>query len=244
MRALLDEIGIPQRSRRGSFEAILGLADALPRGRALDLPCGPGLLSEALRRLGFQVEAADLDPTEFAAGSAIPVCAADLDAPLPYADGRFDLVVCADGIEHVENPFLSCREFARVLAAEGRLIIATPHYLNLERRLKFLFTGSLARPVARSAGPRSGHKRDRGHINPLTLTRLAAMAEEAGLRLETAFTIGPKRRQLLLAPLAACIRLYGALLRPARRRDLFAEQTFSWRMLLGGKVLIAVFRSV
>ncbi len=134
-RALLDSIDIAQRSRRGSFEAILEIASALPRGRVLDVPCGPGLLSEALRRLGFKVEAADLDPSQFVPDSAIRVRAADLDGPLPYADGGFDLVVCADGIEHLENPFLCCREFARVLGAGGRLIVATPHYLNVERRL-------------------------------------------------------------------------------------------------------------
>ena len=38
---LLREIGLPQRSRAGSLEAVLETVDPLPRGRALDVPCGP-----------------------------------------------------------------------------------------------------------------------------------------------------------------------------------------------------------
>ncbi|MFI5215868.1 MAG: hypothetical protein ACHQ3O_04930, partial [Candidatus Limnocylindria bacterium] len=67
---LLREIDLPQRSRPGSLEAVLAAADALPRGRALDVPCGPGLASEARRRLGFHVTAADLDEKAFAASNS------------------------------------------------------------------------------------------------------------------------------------------------------------------------------
>ena len=53
--ALLREIDLPQRSRSGTFEAVLEVVEGLPRGRALDVPCGAGLLAVALHRLGFQV---------------------------------------------------------------------------------------------------------------------------------------------------------------------------------------------
>ncbi|GAG46226.1 unnamed protein product, partial [marine sediment metagenome] len=83
---------------------------------------------------------------------------------------------------------------------------------------------------------------DRGHISPLTLTRLAYMAENAGLELVEARTLLPRRGQRWLAPLALLVRALAIPLKPRRKRDLFAEHTQRWRMLMGGKQLLAVFR--
>jgi SAM-dependent methyltransferase len=237
---LLDGIDAPQRSRRGSFEAALALAEPLPRGRALDVPSGPGRMAEALARLGYQAFAGDLDAGAFRA-RGVHLCRLDLERPLPYADAGFRFVYCGDGIEHLENPFALLRELARVLADDGVLVVVTPNYLNLERRLTFLLTGSLAKPPRRVPGYHAGPRFDRGHINPLTLTRLAYMAECAGLNLREARTLVPKPRQRALAPLALLIRLYTSFLKPQRRHALFARHTQSLAMLLGGSQLLAAF---
>ena len=241
-RALLEEIGLPQHSRRGSFEGVLELAEPLGRGRALDAPCGPGLLSEALRRMGFDVTAADLQRDVFGAGESVPFCRLDLDEPLPFCDASFELVVCGDGIEHLENPFAAFREFARVLGDPGTLIVATPNYLNLERRLKFLWSGSVTKPLAREPGALRKNKTDRGHINPLTLVRMGYMGESAGLELIGTRTLLRKPRQYWLAPIALVIRCFRPFLSREYARNLFADHTFTLATLLGGKKLIAVFR--
>jgi SAM-dependent methyltransferase/uncharacterized protein YndB with AHSA1/START domain len=239
---LLREIDLPQRSRPGSLEAVLAAADALPRGRALDVPCGPGLASEALRRLGFQVTAADLDENAFAARSdEIRFEKLDLDLPLPFADASFELVHCGDGIEHLEAPIRALRELARVLAQGGTLLLTTPNYASLERRLRFLLSGSLAKPLPREAPDPAGKARGHGHLSPLTITQISWMAERAGLALVSARTLLPKQRQRLLAPLALPALLYRALLSPERRRDLFAEESGSADVLLGGGKLLLVF---
>jgi SAM-dependent methyltransferase len=240
-REILASIDIPQRSRGGSFEAVLELADARSRGRALDAPSGPGRLAEALRQLGWNVVAGDLDAPGFRA-ERVPFCTLDLEARLPFADGSFDLVHCGDGIEHLENPFALVRELARLLAPDGSLLVATPNYLNVERRLGFLLSGSLAKPPERAPSYYVGDRHDRGHINPLTLTRLAYMAENAGLELVEWRTLLPKPGQRWLAPLAWLVNLLARLQRAERRHDLFADDTQSLRMLLGGKKLLAVFR--
>jgi hypothetical protein len=67
------------------------------------------------------------------------------------------------------------------------------------------------------------------------------MAERAGLALVSARTLLAKPRQRLLAPLALPALLYRALLSPERRRDLFAEETRSLGVLLGGGKLLLVF---
>jgi SAM-dependent methyltransferase len=241
-RALLEEIDLPQLSREGSFEGVLELADRLARGRALDAPCGPGLLSEALRRIGFEVTAADLRAAAFGARETVPFCAVDLDAPLPFRDASFELVVCGDGIEHLENPFAAFREFRRVLGDSGTLIVATPNYLNIERRLKFLWSGSLTKPLARRTGPLREDKADRGHINPLTLIRMAQLAESAGLELVRSETLLRKRGQYWLAPIALLIRCFRPFLSREYARNLFADHTFTLKSLLGGKKLVALFR--
>jgi SAM-dependent methyltransferase len=237
---ILDAIEATQHSRRGSFEAALAIADPLARGRALDVPCGPGRLAEALGVLGFASFAADLDSEGYQ--GRVPFCRLDLNRGLPYADASFGFVYCGDGIEHLENPFLLVRELGRVLSDDGVLVVVTPNYLNIERRLQFLTTGALAKPPRRAPNYYDGAPYDRGHINPLTLTRMAYMAENAGMELVSSQTLSPKPRQRWLAPLALLVRGWAALLSKKRKHNLFYEKTQTWELLLGGNQLLAVFR--
>ena len=46
---------------------------------------------------------------------------------LPYDDGAFDLVVCFNVIEHLDYPRRALDELARVLAADGLLLVSTPN---------------------------------------------------------------------------------------------------------------------
>jgi SAM-dependent methyltransferase len=240
--SLLRELNIGQRSRAGTFECILEMLEGLPGRRVLDVPCGPGLLSQALRHLGYQVTSADLDAGAFEPRDTTSFQQLDLEDPLPFVDGSFDIVICGDGLEHLENPFALLREFARALDEGGTLIIATPNYLNMERRVRFLFTGSLTKQLTRQPGFATGPKLDRGHINPITLTRLAYMAECAGLDLVGASTLLKNPRQKVLAPLAWLILLYHAFLPERYRYNLWVDHTNSYRMLMGRKKLIAEFK--
>jgi SAM-dependent methyltransferase len=52
-------------------------------------------------------------------------------APLPYADGTFDLVASMDVIEHVVPPEPWAREALRVVKPGGRLFLTTPNYGSL-----------------------------------------------------------------------------------------------------------------
>jgi SAM-dependent methyltransferase len=51
---------------------------------------------------------------------------ADL-ASLPYPARSFDLVICFEAIEHVEEPEVVLDELARVLAPDGVLLVSSPH---------------------------------------------------------------------------------------------------------------------
>jgi ubiquinone/menaquinone biosynthesis C-methylase UbiE len=52
--------------------------------------------------------------------------ALESDAPLPFEDGAFELVLCAETLEHVRDTQLLLSEARRVLAPSGRLAVTTP----------------------------------------------------------------------------------------------------------------------
>jgi 2-polyprenyl-3-methyl-5-hydroxy-6-metoxy-1,4-benzoquinol methylase len=108
-------------------------AGQLVAGRTvLDAGCGVGYGSAMLARAGAgEVVGLDLSAKVIeAAGKAAPANASfivgDVHA-LPFPDGRFDIVVCFEVIEHVESQDDVIAELARVLAPGGVLAISSPN---------------------------------------------------------------------------------------------------------------------
>jgi SAM-dependent methyltransferase len=109
---------------------------------ALDLGCGDGRLSASLR--ADQLTLADVSPVALArARVRLPEARAlDLtpDEPLPFGDGEFELVLCAETLEHVRDVQLLLSEARRVLVPGGRLAITTPAH-GRGTALRLLFRG-------------------------------------------------------------------------------------------------------
>lgn len=108
------------------------LARGLAVGRrVLDAGCGTGYGTIMLLEAGAEA-ATGLDRDEAALGAAAELGSeatftqADL-AELPFADASFDLVVCFEAIEHVEDPGRVLAELRRVLTGPGVLIISSPN---------------------------------------------------------------------------------------------------------------------
>ncbi len=111
------------------------------RGVLVDLPCGVGTLSVRAQARGWSVRPYDLEPEGWRATPRLAVGRADLNAPLPLPDASAQALACLEGIEHVENPWLVLREFARVLVPGGWLLLSLPNTIDLRQRFRMLRRG-------------------------------------------------------------------------------------------------------
>jgi len=104
-----------------------------PVERALDLGCGDGRLTTELD--AAHLTAADVSAVALARAAArLPgarLIELEPDAPLPLDDGGFDLVLCAETVEHVRDVQLFLSEIRRVLRPGGELALTTPAGLPL-----------------------------------------------------------------------------------------------------------------
>jgi SAM-dependent methyltransferase len=147
---LVPEDPGPPPAHLASFVEGLGHVAA-----ALDLGCGDGRLSSRLD--SDDLTLADVSDVALARAArrlpAAGIVALDPDAALPLADNAFDLVLCADTVEHVRDLQLLLSEVRRVLRPGGRLAVATPAHSRL--------TGLdvLARGFERRFPPLSPHLR-------------------------------------------------------------------------------------
>ncbi len=114
-----------------------------PGERVLDMGCGAGRHAFEMYRRGADVIALDQDVEELAgvkdlfvameqAGEVPAGGEADVkegDAlQLPFGDGEFDRVVCAEVLEHIPSDTTAIDELARVLRPGGTLAVTVPRW--------------------------------------------------------------------------------------------------------------------
>jgi 2-polyprenyl-3-methyl-5-hydroxy-6-metoxy-1,4-benzoquinol methylase len=101
-------------------------------GVALDVGCGDGYLMGQISRRCQRVTGIDQERTAVDLANkmlaAFPNCRAQQGSccDLPFPNERFDTVVMADVIEHLEAPELAVKELARVLKPTGTVYLTTP----------------------------------------------------------------------------------------------------------------------
>jgi SAM-dependent methyltransferase len=225
-------------------ETVARILEPFPRGKLLDVPAGEGALSERFFKAGFTVQACDLYPEIFKA-SDIEVRRGDLSGVLPYVDAEFQYITCLEGLEHIENPHQAIREFARLLAPGGQLVISVPNILNIEERVKWLLNGytSHFKPISqehlRMRHEQWGEKEEVVlHINPIAYTELRYILEKYGFVLAGAYRDKPKPNLWLYWPLVAVIRLFSRLTPERKRLERWTTELTSGAVLLGGNTLV------
>jgi SAM-dependent methyltransferase len=104
----------------------------------VDIPCGDGRASAVSHSKHATVRALDLFP-EFMRVPGMQAGYADMNEPLPLPDASADIVICQEGIEHVQDQLHLLEEFNRILKPGATLVLTTPNASHMRARLSWLF---------------------------------------------------------------------------------------------------------
>ena len=177
--------------------------ESLSGKRFLDVGAGEGYLSwqlcDFLEKRGYDgpavISACDLFPEEFKFDK-IECQLADFGERIPLDDESFDYVISMEVIEHVPNQLHLIRELHRLVKPGGKMMLTTPNVLNLNSRVRSLFTGTMPLfdllPIAEN-----DIRNVSGHIAPISLYYLYFFAKLAGFR-EVHFHIDRVKRSAMV----------------------------------------------
>lgn len=155
----------------------------------LDIGCGGGLVSEPMRRLGFDVTAVDASERNIGVarthaaetGLSIDYRCATAEQLLAEGTGPFDVVLNMEVIEHVADPRAYLLDCARLVAPGGLMIVAT-----LNRTLKALALAKVGAEYVLGWLPRGAHDW-RKFLKPEEIRGF--LEGEPGLRIEGPFGV-------------------------------------------------------
>lgn len=229
--------------------------------KVLDCPAGDGRTTYQFQQAGAHVTSADLFPNFFKLKST-PCDEVDLSQGLPYDDDSFDIAICQEGIEHLEDQLFALQEFSRVLKKSGKLIITTPNISNYRSKLSYFFCES---EYYKRSSPNeldsiwfSEQKKDQlyfGHIFLINALKLRTLSVFSGLKIEKIVKTKLSSSSLFLFPFFYLFTILANLMpylfytkklkhvKPSIRKAMMAEQ-FRLNIcpkLLLGKHLFMVF---
>ncbi|MCC6145363.1 MAG: glycosyltransferase, partial [Candidatus Hydrogenedentes bacterium] len=152
--------------------------------RVLDVGCGAGAFGLSLKKQAGVKHVSGLEIVPEAAEKARRVLDEVIlgnieEMDLPWEEGSFDCIVCADVLEHLVEPVPAIQKLARVLAPEGVLVISMPNTQFYEA-VAMLSHGQwtyMDKGIM-----------DRTHLRFYTRSALAKLMAEAGMQVAT---LGP-----------------------------------------------------
>ncbi len=106
---------------------LLNMGVPVAQSHALDIGCGFGGYTSAIREAGSDIIGLDLDTTKLSR-LALKVTGNALRTPFP--GGRFSLVICASLIEHVADPDMLLTEIDRLMKPKGYLYLSFPPFYS------------------------------------------------------------------------------------------------------------------
>ena len=172
-----------------SHGVILDWLRQMPPSRILDVGCSGGAFAMRARALGHHVVGVDTVELPQVHERCDAFVRADLDAGIPdevIARGPFDVVVCADVLEHLRRPEDLLAQLSAVLVPRGAVLASVPnfgHWYSRGRTALGLFDYD-QRGIL-----------DRGHVRFFTRRSFERLTRAAGLV--------PLRRHVTGLPLQA-----------------------------------------
>jgi len=146
----------------------------------LNVGSGPFFELSSLPQEGLRYTICDIDPRAVSFARSLHgerLAGADVlqpDASLPYAAGRFDLVLSMEVIEHLPRPGPWLADLLRVLRPGGQLFLTTPNYGSFS--LLPLIEKTVLEAIARV----QGFTRRGLHPTPFDKSSLVSTLREAG----------------------------------------------------------------
>lgn len=135
------DYGINNLRRRKILE--LAKASGLSGRRILDLGCASGYLAKELKQADNFVAGLDISEKSIRGLKDIldksQVFDIERDDWSPeFIDNKFDLIICAELLEHLFGIDGSLQRLKEVLKADGKIIISTPNFLLWNNRARML----------------------------------------------------------------------------------------------------------
>lgn len=123
--------GDPRRHCRGQVLREAALANMPPGAAVLDVGCGVGdnlryILHEGAFFFGLEYSERTAEIARKVLGGRATVHVGSAKA-IPHESNSFDLVLCIEVIEHIDDDGAACREIARVLKPGGVVILSVPY---------------------------------------------------------------------------------------------------------------------
>jgi SAM-dependent methyltransferase len=160
-------------------------------GEILDFGCGTGEIAAALADGGWRVAGCDLSPMMIEAARAkwqdrrIEWGTLEPGANLPFANGRFDVVIASSVLEYLENLPAHLSEIARVLRPGGWYLATVPDMRHpareAEARKQLVARNPVLNALTRLTPWRSTYEYLRLSINRHVLTQWSELFRSAGL---------------------------------------------------------------
>ena len=145
--------------------------------RLLDVGCGTGTLATLLKKernlsevVGIEIVEAAFHTAKQRLDNVLLGSVEDMD--LPYEDGHFDCILCADVLEHLVEPEKALKKLSRVLAPDGVIVISIPNIQFHEASVMLLSGGWTYMEQGIM---------DTTHLRFFTRNELRSMIERAGL---------------------------------------------------------------
>lgn len=111
--------------------------------RVLDVGCGDGgecFVVKTIRKttdvFGIDISQTAIDKARRIYGS-VGTFKLGSATEIPYPDDFFDLVICGEVLEHLEDPEKAIKELLRVVKKGGRLLISTPYKETMVKIVSF-----------------------------------------------------------------------------------------------------------
>jgi 2-polyprenyl-3-methyl-5-hydroxy-6-metoxy-1,4-benzoquinol methylase len=114
------------------------ILDPFGNRRVLDVGCGSGHLLKMYKDAGWDISGIDfsdlvVDKVNRMLGG--PYCKAGAAERPEFDSETFSLITASQVLEHLEHPREALLNWRRLLTSDGRIIIAVPNFMSLNRRL-------------------------------------------------------------------------------------------------------------